>query len=512
MLRFHWCVVLAAALALPAQAAGFYFGDNGVKAMQTGGAFAGQADDLTALLYNPAGLTQLQGAAVLVDGAIVSHTVTFQRRDPGFAPGSAPGNLDPLEVNNRNAPGNGFLGLAGGNFILPFIAAGYGFQLFGRAAAVSLGIYGPPSSGRYAYPEPNYTRENTRYVTNPKRNAPQRYGLVSNDIILYYPSLSLAYAAHPRFQVGVTLQLVLSDLKFRQAVTSALSTPANLLAEDPAYDSLIDVNVKGQTAFTAIIGVMARPLDNLSIGASLRPPVPLRARGTIAAEFGEAATGLGARLVGNSAQLDLTLPLELRVGVHYRPVAALGLNADFVVQLWNSVDRLLVTPEVQLALGATPPTQLAPVSIDKRWLPSYSARAGASYDFGKWVTVSAGALFETSASPDAYTSVDFAHFTRVFLTGGAALHLFGHLDVVATFAGTPFLKKDIVQSEVRAASTDANVQGGVVGAGTYGSGGYVAMIGLRGSFLGPDPVKPKPAEAPPAPAAPSPAPEATPRG
>jgi long-chain fatty acid transport protein len=487
---------LALLLAFSAQAAGFYFGDNGAKAMQTGGAFAGQADDLTALLYNPAGLTQVQGAQVLVEGAILSHTVTFQRRDPGFAPGSTPTGTEPVEVNNRNGPGNGFLGLAGGNFILPFIAAGYGFQLFGRAATVSLGIYGPPASGRYAYPQPDYTKAGTplRYVANPKRNAPQRYGLIANDIVLFYPSLSLAYALHPRFQVGVSLQLVLSNFTFRQAVSSAIRTPESLREEMPEFESLIDIKVTGQTGFTAILGVMARPLDNLSIGASLRPPVPVRARGSITAQFGEAATG--AQLIGDTAQLDLTLPLELRVGVHYRPLRALGLNADFVMQMWNSVDRLLLTPEVQLALGAAPPAPLAPVSIEKKWVPSYSARAGASYDLGDWVTLSAGALFETSASPDAYTSVDFAHFTRVFITGGAALHVLGHLDVLATVAGTPFLKKDIVQSEVRAASTDSSVQGGIVGAGTYGSGGLVAMLGLRGSFFGPQKVQPPPEVAP----------------
>ena len=58
------CVMCAAA---GAQASGFYFGDNGTKAMMQGGAFTGQADDLTATMYNPAGLTQLQGFQFLGD-------------------------------------------------------------------------------------------------------------------------------------------------------------------------------------------------------------------------------------------------------------------------------------------------------------------------------------------------------------------------------------------------------------------------------------------------------------
>ncbi|MDD1713499.1 MAG: hypothetical protein LUQ69_10075, partial [Methanoregulaceae archaeon] len=53
--------LIALAVAGTARASGFYFGDEGAKAMAQGGAFTGQADDMTALMYNPAGLARQSG-------------------------------------------------------------------------------------------------------------------------------------------------------------------------------------------------------------------------------------------------------------------------------------------------------------------------------------------------------------------------------------------------------------------------------------------------------------------
>ncbi|MDP2657401.1 MAG: outer membrane protein transport protein, partial [Candidatus Deferrimicrobium sp.] len=74
-------------------AAGFRLPEAGAKAMGMGFAFTAQADDPSAIYFNPAGLTQLKGQNVMVG-------VTYVRENGGEYTGTTP-------VDN-NVPGPGF--------------------------------------------------------------------------------------------------------------------------------------------------------------------------------------------------------------------------------------------------------------------------------------------------------------------------------------------------------------------------------------------------------------------
>lgn len=503
--------LLAVAVALSAggaRASGFYFGDNGVKALMQGGAFTAQADDLTALQHNPAGLAQLDGWSFLVDAQLINHQVSFLRQDPGFDRAN-PSTLVNQVDNSRS-----------GLFFLPFAAGSFGFKLAGRTLTVGLGVYGPPSQGRYVFPAPNYEKDMMgRFVESPNKNAAQRYSLISNDIIILYPSLSVAYALHPRFMVGASAQLVVSHFNFKQALFAgdALGlNPMRQTQEDPNFDALVDVDVAGKVGFTGIFGVLAKPLDWLSVGASVRPPVAVRASGTLGITLSDVFTTAGASVEGNQADLAINLPLELRVGVRATPLGGrLGVNADFVYQGWNSVDQILLTPQGVSLKTSTETKPVEPFSIPKNWRATYSARLGASFDVIEYLTVHAGVLYETGASPDEYYAIDFAHPQRVLVTGGVTGHL-GPVDVLVGFAFSPSVQSvigcaDCAPSEVRRGQTDPSLTAGVVGAGIYNSGGFSLLLGVRGRF----PPKPKattdapvPAPAAPPAATPEPAPAA----
>jgi long-subunit fatty acid transport protein len=499
------CAALAALtlVAGSARASGFYFGDNGVTAMMQGGAFTAQATDLSAMAHNPAGLAQLDGWSFLADVQLLNHRVEFLRQDPGF---------DPANPNTLvNAVDNSKSGL----FFLPFLGGSFGFEVAGRTMTVGLGVYGPPAPGRYIFPAPNYAKEMSRYVENPRRYAPQRYSLISNDIIILYPSLSVAYALHQRFMVGASAQLVVSHFTFKQAISADPTNPMTQLAENPEFDATVDVNVSGQVGFTGVFGLLARPWDWLSVGASVRPPIPMKASGSLGialtselASLAQVRNGAGESCApADPSQaspcrttLEVTLPLELRFGVRATPLTGLGINVDFVYQGWQSVDQFLLTPhDVNLVLGGMS-TPVAPFAIPKRWNGTVSGRLGASYDVIKYLTVHAGFLFETGAARPEYYAIDFAHPTRVMVTGGVTGH-FGPIDVLAGIAWVPNVQSVITQSEVRRGSTDPTTPAGVVGAGIYTSGGFSILLGVRGRF------PPKPKDEPPAP---EPAPAAAP--
>lgn len=492
--------------AFTAHGSGFYFGDNGAKAMVQGGAFTAQADDLSAMQHNPAGLTQLKGLSFLADGNLMNNEVTFWRQDPGWNT-AMPSNL--MEKVPRTGSNIG----AGTLFLSPMFGASYGFDLFGRAFTVAGGIFAPPAVGLNQYPEPDYTKEGTRYVRNPKRFAPNRYMLVKQDILIAFPTLSLAYDLHPKVQVGVSLQLVTSHFLFNQSVYSGLTDPTRSTEEDADFDSKVSADLPGVLGFTGILGVMVRPTESLSFGISARPPIPIRARGKLTFELGEAARSLNAQVMGDQGELTFTMPLEVRVGGRFSPSPKWGVNADFVYQGWNSLDALsLRTIDVSLKLGNADPTPVAPFRIPKNWVATFSGRVGGSYRPWKWTSFSAGVWYETSAQPTAYFALDFPHPARVFLTGGVTGHL-GPVDVIAGFVWTPTQTINITDSNQRQGSTggtDINtmmpLQGGVVGNGQYVVGGWILSLGVRGNFqFGAAKAEPKP-QAPPAPAPSEPAP------
>ena len=61
-----------------ASAGGLYFSDRGVRPMGRAGAFVAGADDLHAIWYNPAGLSDA-GTSILVDFAWLRFAVDYQR-------------------------------------------------------------------------------------------------------------------------------------------------------------------------------------------------------------------------------------------------------------------------------------------------------------------------------------------------------------------------------------------------------------------------------------------------
>ncbi|MBS1151701.1 MAG: uncharacterized protein H6Q89_3399, partial [Myxococcaceae bacterium] len=458
----------------------------------------------------------MSGFHFLADVQLLNHETSFIRQDNGFDPANL--RLPPNAVTNK-----------GGLFLLPFAGASYGIPIGSRRLTVALGIYGPPSVGRYQYEVPNYNRVlnsagSSVYEFSPRKFAANRYQLINNDVIILYPTLALAFEVHRRFQFGVSVQYVYSSFTFRQSLyaDAGLTRPTTMSGEDPAFDSEVRVDLHGRPGVTAIFGAMVKPHDRLSIGVSLRPQIPIRATGKCAErkldadgqplpcsgltlKLGETARAIGSEVTGSEADLALTLPLELRAGVHFQAIAnphselmplTLGLNLDYVYQGWQSINELVLTPkDVNLKVGSAAAKPVEEFHIPKHWHQSNSIRFGAAFDLLKYATLHAGFWYETGAAPDEQTGIDFLHFDRFFITGGVTAHVW-NLDVVAGIAYTPKVTKNVIDSAVYAGRDDPTAPPMYVGAGVYESGGWIATVGVRGHFGGSPAAAAAPVEAP----------------
>nr|MBI3611838.1 outer membrane protein transport protein [Nitrospirota bacterium] len=78
-----WVSVILAWLGSEAFAGGLTFSEHGAKATGMANAFAGQADDPSALHYNPAGITQLPGTQVMIGTSVVYLDTTFRSSTTG---------------------------------------------------------------------------------------------------------------------------------------------------------------------------------------------------------------------------------------------------------------------------------------------------------------------------------------------------------------------------------------------------------------------------------------------
>ncbi len=451
--------LLCCCLPTLAHASGLTFGENGARALSLGGAFAGQADDLTAIQHNPAGLAlQRKGFSFLVDGQLNNQEVTFQKRN---AAGADEGNL----VSNTAGP-----------FPTPFVALGYGLELGGKAFTVALGAYGPPAVGRYVYPSPNYAvNESGRLVENPAKFAPQRYALVEANTLLAYPGISVAYRVHERISVGASLQYVFSDLYFQQYLTAAPELG------DPRLDAKVEVKMKGRPGVTGVLGVMATVTDTLQVGASVRPPVPVAADGQLVITLGDLLKDT-AKVNGDRASLFLSMPLEIKLGAHWKPLPALSVNVDLVYEGWDSFSDLVIQPNgITQQVGNGTPVPLETLRIPKKWRSTLGARAGVGYTLPFGLQVRAGALFEQQASENKYFNIDFPNPQRLFVTGGVEYPV-GPVSLLLTGAYSPTVSLAVTDSAVAQVTNNPAVPGQVVGNGVYTSGGWVASVGVRGNF------------------------------
>ena len=367
--------------------------------MGRGGTGAAGAGDLSALEMNPAGLLALHGLFVQAEVSSTWQPVDFTRA----------GNCGGLPCATVSQSSGAFLNTV----------SGVAFEVR-EGLVLAVGVYGPPSHGRENYPDP-------RVVSPILTAAPQRYSLISENNLVVYPGVGAAFRALDWLDVGAVVQL----RYFHANQVQSLYSLNNQKGEDPSFDAIATVDATQTVRPVFGLGVIARPLPGLSIGASLRPSEPVHATGTLDVTLPSFAVAAGATVSGNHGNVDLTLPPTARLGARYdfAPWSAL---ADVTWENWGVLHTITVTPtDVVLQQGGSN-FAVPPISLPRDWHASWSFRAGAERNFD-WLTVRAGALYETGAVPDQTLQIDFPSMARFAGTIGATAR-WGSLAFTASWA------------------------------------------------------------------------------
>jgi long-chain fatty acid transport protein len=344
---------------LPADAAGFAIFEQGARAMGFAGAFTAQASDPSAVFHNAAGIAFLGGRQAYVGGTLVAPTATFQGADP--FPGSA--------VTERSDIG-----------VLVPPAVYYTHQLSERLV-VGAGWNTPFGlHTEWASPD-SFTGRFVSQVAELK-------GFSLNPTV--------AYKVEDRLAVGAGL-----DVRFSSVALTRRVPVINPFTQTVADAATARLESGTETGFGFNLGVLARPTDNLSLGASYRHKVKVDYRGS--ATFSPLSTG--------NPELDAVVAAQLPAGslplttfIVFPAIASVGaaytwndwtVEADVNWYQWSTFDRVLLLFETRGDLSE---------ALVEDYANSWQYRVGVERPLGRAWTVRGGYFFDQSPAPAASVS------------------------------------------------------------------------------------------------------------
>jgi long-chain fatty acid transport protein len=342
-------------------AAGFRLPEAGVKAMGMGFAFTAQADDPSAIYFNPAGLTQLQGQNIMLG-------VTYVRENGGEFTGTTPltGGATTSETQKDL------------NFYIP--NAYYTRTTNSGNVSYGVGIFAPFGLGQ------EYKDANASIFRD-------QITKIDLQTIVVNPTIA--------FKVGEILS-VGAGIDWMYGTAELAKTPVIPI---PGTPNLYNLDLDGDgDAWGYNLGLLVKPTANLRIGANYRSKFNLKIEDadvevrninstvpfvppgvTAAAAFG----GTSFDTKGNA---KIYIPATFALGAAYT-MGRLTVEADADWTFWDSFSSLPI--DIQGNVGALLPDTNAP----KKWNNVVAFRVGAEYRVTDPLALRAGFVFDPSPVP-----------------------------------------------------------------------------------------------------------------
>ena len=331
-------------------AAGFRLPEAGVKAMGMGFAFTAQADDPSAIYFNPAGLTQLKGQNIMVG-------VTYVRENGAEFTGTTPltGGATASETQKSL------------DFFIPNMyytkttADGY--------IAYGVGIFAPFGLGQ------EYENKNTSIFRNQ---------ITKIDLQTIVVNPTIAFKINEFLSVGVGI-----DWMWGQAELD--KTPVH-----PAAGNLYNSKLEGDgDTWGYNFGVLLKPTENFRIGANYRSPFTLKIKDgdvTISNTSPAYGSGLFGPTPSNTkGSATIAMPATFALGAAYT-IGKLTVEADADWTFWSSFSNLPITIQ-------NPVPTLFSTDNPKRWEDVVAFRLGVEYRVTDPLALRAGFVYDPTPVP-----------------------------------------------------------------------------------------------------------------
>ncbi|SMP66135.1 long-chain fatty acid transport protein [Desulfonatronum zhilinae] len=345
----------------PAYGAGFALYEFGARGTSMGGTMIGRADDPSAVAYNPAGITQLEGTQTMVGFSLVMPEGDIE----------TPGDTTSIKSNTWIPP------------------HAYVTRQMSDRIWLGLGVYNRFGLGT-EFPD----------------GWPGEY----NNLFTRVKSLSfnpnLAYKLTDSVSVAVGAEVMWFDFYQKRMVGQALGGMRAELEGD-------SWGVGGN------IALHYKPNDTWALGLTYKSRVKQTIKGDATFKRNPAAMALG-YFNNTSAEGDLTLPDSFGLGVMFRPIERLSLEANAIYTLWSTYDKLEITYGNALTPGS-PMGDNKVSSAQKNWNDVWRFQFGAEYDLTDLIKLRLGYVYDQIPDDDEYADYMTPTNDRNIITTGLGL-------------------------------------------------------------------------------------------
>jgi len=361
-------MILAAVLALTSLAAanGLNLNGLGTRSQAMGGAFVGIADDFSAVFWNPAGAANFRQTTFGVYTVDLIPRATYSQW---------PITLGVAEINAKTKVSHYLGGMAA-----------Y-YKPISSRVVVGLGIGTPSGLGT--------TWDGADFAEMTGGTA---YDWSSKVGVFSFSPL-IAVKLNEWLSVGATLNINKGNFN--------LKMPAGFadLGEKTVDLGQYEENMNGW-GFGATFGVLAKPVDRLGIGLTVRTPSTVSFKGSARMSY----LSLYGLADTSDLKRKITWPLWIGGGVSFRPVDRLLLSADVHWTQWSKLDR--ITTEYLDSVWAALMDESGNDVRVLNWKDATQVRFGAEYALNATTALRAG--YYNDPAPGPFTTMNLLLPTHTY--------------------------------------------------------------------------------------------------
>jgi long-chain fatty acid transport protein len=341
-----WSLIAILGISLLFQKASFAGAPvHGAKAAGMGTAFVGVADDPSAIMHNPAGLTQLKGTNMYGGGTVVLPSTEYT---------SPTGQSEETDFKV---------------FLPPHFYISSDFNM--EDIVLGLGIFSPFGIGGRYWSEDGLTR----YIST------------ESTITTLSVNPTLAWQVTPKLSIGLGAYYLHS-----------FNTAEKMLNQSMfgATDGKFSLNADGG-GWGYNLGILFAPLEKLHFGFAFRSKVSVDQKGD--AEIENIAPALQPIFGGSHFKTDVetsvTLPEIVSFGIAYKPTTVLTLAFDVEWVRWSRFNQQIIdfTNEV-------PAAGFSDILVDLDWNDQWLIKFGLEYYLNERFALRAGYAFVETPVPE----------------------------------------------------------------------------------------------------------------
>lgn len=264
-------------------ASGFYLYHHDTKAQAQASAFTAQADNPSAIYYNPAGMSQLDGTQVSINGRLIRLETEYE---------NALGATEDLQAEWAVVP-----------------AAYITSDLATEKWTVGLGVFAPFGLG-----------------TSWSDTGLLRYVATDASFNMVDINPSVAYQLLPELSIGL-------GVDYYNVYSYTDEFKLNFVVSDA--DAVTETDADG---WGFNLGALWKPHEQHSFGLAYRSKVDLEFSGDFKIENIPLGLGFPATITYNIT-MDMTLPSIVSGGYAFKPIDKLKLEADVYWVEWSTIDK-----------------------------------------------------------------------------------------------------------------------------------------------------------------------------